>query len=158
MSDVATSLAAMEYYSEDLVGGPGTLWHYSPEGLRRDVVLGMTDAVSVSPEYGVRRLIISQGLGREAAWGEMVFGVRDYDGGPLVTWPHMARDIEEVTFHDPITRQTLLPDVATITELAEVLPHARPLEFLDIGLSRRERLGFMDRAAEALIRLSYYAP
>jgi hypothetical protein len=128
MSDVATSLAAMEYYSEDLVGGPGTLWHYSPEGLRRDVVLGMTDAVSVSPEYGVRRLIISQGLGREAAWGEIVFGVRDYDGGPLVTWAHMARDIEEVTFHDPI------------------------------GLSRRERLGFMDRAAEALIRLSYYAP
>lgn len=29
----------MDYYAEDIVGGPGTLWHYSPEGLTKDVVL-----------------------------------------------------------------------------------------------------------------------
>lgn len=122
--ELAQSLQAMEYWIEEFAESPHTHWMYTKEGVRRDVVTGMTD-VYIPKGPGnprERRLCVTQWLGREAAWGGVAYGARDLEQGPLIVWQPGAKESEDVGFYDPRTLRTLPDEPGLAAELATLLP------------------------------------
>lgn len=98
---------SLEYFIEGHMeeGADYARWHYSEEGWASDIVASQLDIEVLTPEQEYR-LSVVEWLGPDTFdEGVYAYGVRDLDGGPLITWPGGAQDVSEVECFDVETGQ-----------------------------------------------------